>query len=158
MGDGDAGKAAAGGTGQTTGGTGSAAEAGRGGAASGSGGSGGSGGASAGTGGAAGGQTVGDGAGTAGAAQAGTGGGPDELEPKPLEGCPGYVTVFVPKGTCVWFHGTFTVATNSCSVNPTEGKCGTASAVSADTTSIVSTSAEITRFDLDVTGCPKKCN
>lgn len=83
----------------------------------------------------------------------------DPLEPVPVEGCPGYVKVFVPHGTCVWLHGTFTTQSEACGVaEPTPKTCGTLSAVSADTSSIVSTSAVIERFDFDNTGCPKKCN
>lgn len=83
----------------------------------------------------------------------------DPLEPKPVPGCPGYVKVLVPHGTCVWFHGTFTHQTETCSLmNPVEGTCGTASAVSKDIETIVSESAEITRFDFNATGCPKQCN
>lgn len=94
-----------------------------------------------------------------GTAQAGMGGQADPLEPQPVPGCPGYVKVLVPKGTCVWFHGTFTFQSAECGlVSPTERKCATASAVSSDTSSIVSASAEITRFDFDQTGCPKQCN
>jgi hypothetical protein len=102
-----------------------------------------------------------DGGGAGGKPAGGTGGqASDPLEPKPLAGCPGYVKVFVPHGTCVWFHGdAITVQTPSCSLtNPAEGKCGTASAVSSDIETIISDNAEITRFDFDATGCPKKCN
>jgi hypothetical protein len=84
--------------------------------------------------------------------------GSDPLEPKPVPGCPGYVSVLVPKGTCVWFHGKFTMQTEACRGTPPEDTCATASAVSKDTTNIVSMSAVIERFDFDATGCPKKCN
>jgi hypothetical protein len=142
--------AGAGGSATTAGMTGSAgATAGQPGASGGGSGSGGAGGTSNGS------------AGHAGTAQAGAGGNTtDPLAPKPLAGCPGYVKVFVPKGTCVWLHGTaITHQTETCSlVNPAEGKCGTASAVSGDIETIISDNAEITRFDFDATGCPKQCN
>jgi hypothetical protein len=83
----------------------------------------------------------------------------DPLEPKPLDGCPGYVKVLVPKGTCVWFHGTHSIQTESCSLSlPPEGRCSTASAASKDLVSIVSGDAVIERFDLEVGACPKSCN
>lgn len=98
--------------------------------------------------------------GSAGAAQAGSGGqAVDPLEPQPVPGCPGYVKILVPHGTCVWLHGSFTFQTPECNdPEPTEKKCATVSAVSKDTSSIVSASAEISRFDFDQSGCPKQCN
>lgn len=113
------------------------------------------------SGGAAGGKPNDGGGGAGGKPMGGSGGqASDPLEPKPLPGCPGYVKVFVPHGTCVWFHGSgITVQTPTCSLmNPTEGTCGTASAVSSDIETIISDNAEITRYDFDATGCPKKCN
>ena len=98
-------------------------------------------------------------AGAGGKTDGGSGGKPSEpLEPQPLPGCPGYVKVFVPKGTCVWVHGTFTQQSETCSVaNPHENKCATASAVSGDTSIIVSAGASVEHFDFDASGCPKKC-
>ncbi len=100
------------------------------------------------------------GAGASSGGHAGAGGQTgDMLDPVPLPGCPGYVKVFVPHGTCVWLHGTFKHQNEACNViDPPSDTCSTASAVSADTATIVSSSAEIDRFDFDQTGCPKQCN
>lgn len=99
-------------------------------------------------------------AGQGGTAAAGSGGQTvDPIEPKPVPGCAGYVSVFVPHNTCVWFHGTFTTqVAGSCVESPPEQKCATASAPSKDITAIVSSGAEIERFDFGATGCPKQCN
>lgn len=117
----------------------------------------------------AGGMAPSAGGGAGGAPQAGSGGtaaggagaggtGPDPLEPKPVPGCPGYVSVFVPKGTCAWYHGKFTLQVPGCGIaDPPEDTCAVVSAVSKDITSIVSTSALIDRFDFDQSGCPKTC-
>ncbi len=113
----------------------------------------------AGVGGSAGAVTAGGAAGHAGAPQAGSGGmATDSLEPKPVQGCPGYVAVRVPHATCVWFHGDFKFQNQQCNVGePAPRACAIASAPGMETTSYVSEGVQITRFDFNETGCPKAC-
>jgi hypothetical protein len=96
----------------------------------------------------------------AGASSGGSGGKASDLEPKPAAGCPGFVDILVPHGTCVWIHGAkFTTQNQECDVvSPMEKSCSTASAVSKDITVRVSTGAPFERFDFDATGCPQSCN
>lgn len=103
-------------------------------------------------------QTGGAGASQGGHAGAGGQAG-DPLAPQPLPNCPGYVKLFVPQGTCVWLHGTVTMADESCFHNPISGTCATASAPDKSTNVVFSVGALIDRFDLSALDglCPKQC-
>jgi hypothetical protein len=108
------------------------------------------------------GEHAGGSSGNSGSSPGGSGGSAteDPLDPKPAEGCPGYVDIAVPSGTCALIKGAFTTQTATCSLaNPSEKACVTVTAGDAPGTARVSSTAfTVERFDLGSQGCPMTCD